>query len=226
MTAASPAARSRVLVAVRTADRAAPVVSLASALLSGLDAELSGLFVEDHALLRVAALPITREVGLSSASVRPLELPDVERTLQRQAAQVRAAVEALARELSLPWSFRVARGTLIEEALAAMADLTLIGPVPTIAARTAAAATLPSRRRILVFDGEPGSSALETAARLAAHAGKTVTVERTSRDFEPAKLREGRTLFAVVMSASAAREGGAGLRRLLEAVGCPVVLVK
>jgi hypothetical protein len=55
----------RVLLALEGAEPAVEPLFAATQLARGLRAELAGLFVEDVALLRLAALPFTREVGLS-----------------------------------------------------------------------------------------------------------------------------------------------------------------
>ncbi len=116
----------RVLLGLEGSAPAQELLSAATALARGLHAELAGLFVEDEALLRMAALPFTREVGLSSGVARSIELGDLERTLQRQAEHVRQELARVAVELTLPWSFRVARGSLLEQVLGAAAATDLI----------------------------------------------------------------------------------------------------
>jgi len=125
---AAPTAQ-RVLLALHGIEPASTLLSTAGALLHGAQAELAGLFVEDLQLLRLAALPFTREIGLASGMVRPLDVPDLERALRTQAEKVRQLLAQTAAALQVPWSFRVTRGRLLDEALiaAADADLVLIG---------------------------------------------------------------------------------------------------
>jgi len=125
---ASPraAAGRRVLLAMQSAEPPPELLSTATALARRLQSELTGLFVEDLDLLRLAALPFAREIGLASGVSRPLDVHVVERALQRQAEQLRRQLAARAHELSLPWSFQTARGTLLEQALSVAAELDLI----------------------------------------------------------------------------------------------------
>jgi hypothetical protein len=125
------------------------------------------VFVEDTDLLRVAALPFTREVGLVSGAVRPLEPGDVEGALRRRAEQARRSLADLAESARVKWSFRVARGTLQGEVLAAAgrADVVVTGERPRagrgrprVAAQTVTAVFEPT---------EAGHRALSIALRLA-----------------------------------------------------------
>ncbi|HEU5283260.1 MAG TPA: hypothetical protein VFU53_05580, partial [Burkholderiales bacterium] len=126
---AADSAPKRVIVAFGGAEPAIALLNAAGDLLRGTQAELAGLFVEDVELLRLAALPFTREIGLASGTARPLDVPDVERAFKRQAEQMRRLLMQTAAALELPWSFQVARGSLLDEVLAAaaLADLTIVG---------------------------------------------------------------------------------------------------
>ena len=101
----------------------------AARLAEQMEAELLGLFVEDVNLLRLAGLPFAREVGLTLAHARPLASADMERALRAQALRAQQALEQAATRLSVRCSFRVVRGQVTEELLAAAeeADLVAIG---------------------------------------------------------------------------------------------------
>src|SRR5262245_14865636 len=122
----------RVLLALQGSEPAPEPMAAAVRLALSMHAELAGLFVEDADLLRLAALPFTQEVGLMTARVRPFEAADVERTLRRQAEQVRQLLADLAGESRLKWSFQVTRGSLPEQIMAAAehADLVVVGERP------------------------------------------------------------------------------------------------
>lgn len=92
-------------------------------------AELSGLFIEDVELLRLAALPFAVEVGLSAATRRPLDPANVERRFRYAAERAREVLREVAAASGLPSSFRVARGRVVPELLAAAqgADLVAAG---------------------------------------------------------------------------------------------------
>jgi hypothetical protein len=108
-------------------------LEIARALAAELRAELNALFVEDANLLRIAALPCTREIGRFSGVVRSLEPHDLERQMRTQADRLRESVSHAARELGLPWTFEVARGRLEDELVRAFvdADLAVFGRAPT-----------------------------------------------------------------------------------------------
>jgi len=82
-------------------------------------AELLGLFIEDIELLHFAALPFACEVGAASALGRSVDVAAMERFMRVRADELRTELaDALAGE-HVPWSFRVERGTLPRQALAA-----------------------------------------------------------------------------------------------------------
>jgi hypothetical protein len=112
----------RVLLAFDHGAPATQPLATARTLIEMLGGELAGLFVEDVNLLRVAALPFTREVGAMSGVSRPIELPDVERTLRARAEAAKRLLSELAAELSVPWSFRIERGNMLQRVLAQMTE--------------------------------------------------------------------------------------------------------
>lgn len=88
--------------------------------------ELLGLFVEDVTLIRAAELPVTREIGVVSGRVRALDPGGVLALMQRQADILRGQLAAIAAELRLPLSFRIARGRLLEQALLLLPTVDLL----------------------------------------------------------------------------------------------------
>ncbi|MCP5149523.1 MAG: universal stress protein [Ectothiorhodospiraceae bacterium] len=144
-------------------------------------AELTGLFVEDDDLLRIASLPFAVEVCRATSVRRRVELAEVERQLRTQAAAAERALALAAEEAGVAWSFRVARGAMeamlaaaAEDAdlflLAAMRGASWPGPLPA----------MPSRARhqlVVVTDRTPaGRRALEAALRLARAEGRPLVV--------------------------------------------------
>jgi hypothetical protein len=173
----------RLLVAIEPPHPSRQSLTAARELAQSLRAELAGLFVEDLNLLRLAALPMTREVGAVSGVVRAIDVIDVERALRVQAQQVRELFSSLAAELEVPWSFRVERGELPERILAELSETVaaVFAPAPH-RARTPAAARLgarvaPTRRVLAILDPTPaGSRALNVAQQLSLARGATLTV--------------------------------------------------
>ena len=173
----------RVVVAIEPRNLSTQSLAAALELAQSLQLELAGLFVEDRNLLRLAALPITREVGAVSGAVREIEVGGIERALRVQAEQMRGALARFAGELDLPWSFRVERGELLERVLAQLSETVAVffAPVPRKAqiakpAHTGPAMPVP-RKALAVVDPTPaGSRALSVAQRLSLAPGSTLAV--------------------------------------------------
>ncbi len=91
----------------------------AASLAGRIDAELVGLFVEDAQLLRFAALPFAREIGMASARRSRLDVPALERAMRAHAADAERALAGAAEGTAPRWSFRVARGIVAAELIAA-----------------------------------------------------------------------------------------------------------
>ena len=118
----------RIVVGLDIAPHSRSALAAAAALAGELDAELEALFVESDELHRLAALPFARELGFSSASVRRIDPAALERSLQAHAREARRVLTALAVPRAIRWSFRVARGSVAGQLLAAAgADLKVVG---------------------------------------------------------------------------------------------------
>jgi nucleotide-binding universal stress UspA family protein len=116
----------RILVAVDASWRDLTTLEPLVGLAGDLPAELLGLFIEDVNLLRLAALPIAREVTYGLGGERKLDLAGVERQLRWQAEQLRQIFASAAERARLPWSFRVVRGQLSSELVQAARDADLL----------------------------------------------------------------------------------------------------
>lgn len=247
-----PRVPARVVLAARASADALRLLDEATTLARALRAELAGLFVEESDLLRLAALPVTREVGVASGAVREIDLAGTTRLLQRQADEVRAIVERAAAGLDLPWSFRITRGNVVQAAVAAAAgpDLVLVAP-PRSAAQRALGFLPPAPRAggvAAFYDGTPsGDRALAAALHLASGfpervwlvlpaRGNPVALSRLAADRLgvprglPAavvlpELRRHPAPRALVVSTTALATGAANLPALLADVRGPVVLV-
>lgn len=109
----------RVLVVLDNVAANDEVLRTAAAIASAEACELTGLFIEDQDLLRLAALPFAREVQLAGARTRRLEPELVRQALRAQASQARAAVAKYAATHRLTWSFQEAQGRTNEQILLA-----------------------------------------------------------------------------------------------------------
>jgi nucleotide-binding universal stress UspA family protein len=186
----------RVLVALDASPSSLIALNAAADLAVALGIELSGLFVEDVNLLRIADLPFARALGTFSGRPQPLERRRLERELRMEASRARNALAAVAERELLRWSFQVARGMVTPEILAAVSDASLIvlgragwsgsylGSTARAVAVSAPSSTLivgreagPSSTIIVRYDGSPVSEwALALAASLARKRQITVLI--------------------------------------------------
>ena len=111
----------RVLVALDSSTAGSQTLEIAAGLAAASACELSGLFVEDQDLLRLAGLPFAREVQLARAMSRALEPQRLLQDLRAQAALARAAIAEQATLHQVSWSFEVVQGRSEEAVLLAAA---------------------------------------------------------------------------------------------------------
>jgi len=190
----------RILVALDASKESLAALETAAGLAARLEAELVGLFVEDTDLLNLAALPFAREASTLWQSGRVMDPERLERELRAKAAMARQALARAAEALSVQWSFRMTRGRVEAELLAAAQDVDLVavgkGTRPlsgqvrigrstrAVAVRTmcsmlfASPAGCPGDAPVaVIYDGTAGSSrALVLAGRLAERQGKRLIV--------------------------------------------------
>lgn len=93
---------------------------------SRLNAEIAGLFIEDADLLKLAGMPFACEVCFPSATRREMDVGYLEKSLRRLASEARHTLESIASRTELPVSFRVARGSVLAELLAAASDTDIV----------------------------------------------------------------------------------------------------
>lgn len=87
-----------------------------------LQAELLGLFVEDEDLLRFAGLPFAREIGFPSGLSRGIDRSSVERFFRLKAEALKRQCAQASLTRSVNWSFRVSRGTPVEQYFAVVTE--------------------------------------------------------------------------------------------------------
>ena len=94
-----------------------------------LGAELDTLFVEDVTLLRWSELPFVRQVALHGQVPSPLSQGELELQFRALAADARTRLTAFTASQQLRCSFRIARGPIAGEVIAAAAqtDLLVLG---------------------------------------------------------------------------------------------------
>lgn len=161
----------RIVLAFGEAAPAAEAAAIAAALAKGLEVSLAALLVEDERLLRLADLPMAREMGFTSARLRPVGREEVELALRAQAERARRLIEQVAESFALPWSLEVVRGNLLRAALERVGpgDLVVLwrgaryAPAPQARRKAAAASAI-----VAVWSvGAPGTRAIRAARALA-----------------------------------------------------------
>ncbi len=119
----------RILVALDASAYSLAALHEAVRLAVAMSAEIVGLYVEDVNLLRWAELPFTRVVRYPADKDADIDRRHMEGHLQRRALQARKALERIADEAEVSWSFRTVRGQVTAELLQAAleADLVALG---------------------------------------------------------------------------------------------------
>jgi nucleotide-binding universal stress UspA family protein len=190
MADAKPFAPRRILVGIDASSASLDALAAAASVAARLGSELAGLFVEDEDLLRLAALPIGDIVRMPGGGRERLDRESAEAGLRAIASHAREALERTASVHRVAWSFRVMRGRVVSEVLAAAegADLVVLGaaghgrPARGAIGRTARAAAARAPIPVLLLapgarvgdgvvavdDGRPeGTRAVAAARRLA-----------------------------------------------------------
>lgn len=115
----------RILVAVDASPHSLAALQQAMTLSQRLNAELTAVFVEDVNVLRLGDLRVARHIAYSGEQIA-LEPSSVEAMIRSQIGRVRAAIDALSRESGISVGFRIVRGRVSEQLLAAASDVDLL----------------------------------------------------------------------------------------------------
>ncbi len=197
-----PLGIARILVALDDSTESRIALEAAARIARRLRAELMGVFIEDIGILELAEHPVVRHLSLTTrAPVRP-ERRAMERGIRAQAEAARRDLAHAAESRQVEWSFRIARGRVDVELLAAApeADLVVLGKTSlsgvgkgrlgrtarALAASNQGAILFSEHRRsasahegpvMVVYDGTgPARRALIIAARITNRDGGTLAV--------------------------------------------------
>ncbi|MEM9480001.1 MAG: hypothetical protein AAGA58_10145 [Verrucomicrobiota bacterium] len=103
----------QIVIAIDNACPRQEALEEAAALTAQLGGQLSGVFVENARLVRLASMPFAAEVGLASARARELSPEELERSLRSQARSAERSLRLTAERCQIPWNFSVERGSFV-----------------------------------------------------------------------------------------------------------------
>lgn len=217
----------RIVVAADSSPQGRAAMEAAAALAGALGVNVEGLFVEDVNVLNVAELALGHQLNVISGQARAFDRAALECELRAEAARARRVLEAFALRQRVSVSFRVVRGRVGPEVIAAAgeADLLVLGTTsrsigafgrPGSTAVAAAAGATGSvlllrygrtiaGRALVAFDGSEG-------ARLAVEAAVRMTRDR----------EDALTVVLIAPTADTAAQLEADVRRMCAATGTTV----
>jgi nucleotide-binding universal stress UspA family protein len=221
----------RILVALDASPHSLAALEAAVDLAEKLSAELRGLFIEDINLLRLAQLPVARELRYPGTTTIKLDTAQMEAQLRSQAAQAQRQLEKMAAGRKLVHSFAVLRGLVSSTLLEASqdSDLLVLGRVSyslvhtmrlgstaqTAVAQTTRSVLLMHPRAdlggppLLIYDGsDAGERALSLALGLVPRNGRLSILLYTPDDNNVQRLVEQ------IAAQTDARQVDAAYRRL------------
>lgn len=121
----------KILVALDASLHSRAALDAAIDLATRFQAELTGLYVEDRNLLRLAGLSFVQEVGVFTATHRSINGAEISRQIRVQALRIRRIFTMRASQARLESAFRVARGSVPVEVKQAAeeADVLVLGKI-------------------------------------------------------------------------------------------------
>lgn len=230
------AAHPPIVVAVNAPHRCGETLEIAAALATSTGADLDVVFVEDANLLRLADLPVTREVDRLSGATRDIDSARMKLALQCEARQLRSELARIGRATAVRSSVRIVRGQILGEALAASTSVevtfvhgarrALPGDRPRRMVSMVTRGTERGhrgRRPVLTLfkGGSEGVRALRVAARLARSIGGGLTVLVPHRDDEGAERYKREAREAVEQIEIRFVEGAEGRTLMLGRILAP-----
>jgi nucleotide-binding universal stress UspA family protein len=248
MAEAIPGPFRRIVVGLDASRTSLDALAAAADLARRVGAELAGLFVEDENVLRLAAFPFANVMRLPWGASETLDREKAEAQLRALAAGAREALERAASGRRIASSFRIARGSVVAEVLAAVKETDLlvlgagghsrsgrgtVGDTARAAADRAQSSVLLLRRGarlgepvVAVDDGSAASSrAVALARALAAAPGPTLVEVRLGDPLALSAVLVRLAPSLVVVPAGGSFAAGAALEAVLSS-GAAVLIVR
>ncbi len=219
----------RVAVVLGTGSSSQQLLNVLQPLL-GKDTEidLQGVFIEDDALQRAAALPF-KELCRLTLSVREIHSDQFERTITLQTRTARRAIAGLAQRMGVSHTFRKVRGSTISllRETAYSADITIFEPLRIFAASPIAPPlhTRRSQQRIIVAVDDPATLDRLNSELLLSDPAPILLLPGSGIQNLIATARAERADM-LVLGASEELLKPESLRSLMEQLRCPICLVR
>lgn len=144
-----------VLLAIETGRFSAMSIDLAVAIAASMQSRLHGRFIENDDLLRVASLPFTREISLTTGEERPTDFSLMQRSLQSMASAFKKSIKKAAQASKIPWSFDYISSSQRDDVSLAQVNFSFTIVGQRISARTFELKRPLTRRVLLIEDHSP-----------------------------------------------------------------------
>ena len=183
----------RIAITLDAFEISAQTIEQAVLLAERMGAQLEGIFVEDFDLIQVAELPFLREVRTVSRSEDAISLGRMEQELRALAARAERLLSERAAQHKVACSFRIWRGSIDSELLAAdiEADVFALTRLGATLSRRKAIAIGPSNVSVLFRGTDASKRALDTAIKLATDPSKDINILLAAEnEAESARLQQ------------------------------------
>ena len=183
----------RIAVTLDALQVSAQALEQAVRLAQRMGAELEGIFIEDIDLIEIAALPFVRELRPVSRSENDIDLARMEQELRALARRAERLLSEQAERHNVTWSFRIWRGSIDSDLLAADigADVLALSRLGAALTRSRAAKGRSSAVTVLYSGGDASRRVLDTAIQLASDPQKELIILlHTDDEAEAGRLQE------------------------------------
>lgn len=144
-----------VMLAIESGRNPATSIDLAIAIAASIQSRIHGRFIENDDLLRVASLPFTREISLTTGEERPTDFNMMQRSLQSMASAFKKSIKKAAMASQIPWSFDYITRTPGSDAGLEYINCSFTVLAQRVSTRAPAVKRTPTRRVLLVEDHSP-----------------------------------------------------------------------
>ena len=168
----------RIAVTLDAFEVSAQALEQAICLAERMGAQLEGIFIEDIDLIEISELPFLKEVRRVSRSEDEIDLARMEQELRALARRAERLLSEQASRHNVAWSFRIWRGSIDSDLLAAdiEADVLALSRLGAVLARGRNIRSRSTSVSVLYTGSEASMRALDTANKLASDPQKELIV--------------------------------------------------